>query len=218
MTSALDGGEWSASRPGRTLPLGKGSLVPIGQEAGWAPELVWTQRTDLVYVRQLLFVLNTSCKWRTPYGCKICKEHVWRMYIIQTGEFFPLVYYCIYTCVCVCASEKSYYTYGIKMYRWKAFGFCSSSVRCILITESHLIICLVGWLVGWLVSQSVSQSVCVRVIKAVTYAVCQCETVHTVYVLPETWLNPQRRVTCIARRGFNRMSPCDVHGVVVCSS
>jgi hypothetical protein len=39
MTSALDGGEWSASRPSRALPP-----VPIGQEAGWAPEPDWTQR------------------------------------------------------------------------------------------------------------------------------------------------------------------------------
>jgi hypothetical protein len=38
-TSALDGGEWSASRPGRALPP-----APIVQEAGWAPEPVWTQR------------------------------------------------------------------------------------------------------------------------------------------------------------------------------
>jgi hypothetical protein len=45
-TSALDGGEWSASRPGRTLPLGKGPPVPIGQEAGWAPEQVWAQRIE----------------------------------------------------------------------------------------------------------------------------------------------------------------------------
>jgi hypothetical protein len=43
-TSALDVGEWSASRPGRALATGKGPLVPIVQEAGWAPELVWTQR------------------------------------------------------------------------------------------------------------------------------------------------------------------------------
>jgi hypothetical protein len=28
-TSALDGGEWSASRPGRALPPGKGPPVPI---------------------------------------------------------------------------------------------------------------------------------------------------------------------------------------------
>jgi hypothetical protein len=34
LTSALDGGEWSASCPSRTLPPGKGPPVPIGQEAG----------------------------------------------------------------------------------------------------------------------------------------------------------------------------------------
>jgi hypothetical protein len=28
------------------LPPGKGSPVPIGQEAGWAPEPVWTQRIE----------------------------------------------------------------------------------------------------------------------------------------------------------------------------
>jgi hypothetical protein len=45
-TSALDGGEWLASRPGRALPPGKGPPVPIVQEAGWAPEPVWTQRLE----------------------------------------------------------------------------------------------------------------------------------------------------------------------------
>jgi hypothetical protein len=45
-TAALDGGEWSASRPGRALPPGKGPSVPIVQEAGWAPEPVWTQRLE----------------------------------------------------------------------------------------------------------------------------------------------------------------------------
>jgi hypothetical protein len=40
-TLALDRGEWSASRPGRALPP-----VPIVQEAGWAPELAWTQRLE----------------------------------------------------------------------------------------------------------------------------------------------------------------------------
>jgi hypothetical protein len=44
--SALDGGEWSESRPGRALPPGKRPPVPIGQEAGWAPELVCTQRLE----------------------------------------------------------------------------------------------------------------------------------------------------------------------------
>ena len=37
MTVALEGGEWSAARPGRTL-----DPVPILQEAGWAPGPVWT--------------------------------------------------------------------------------------------------------------------------------------------------------------------------------
>jgi hypothetical protein len=36
-TSALDGGEWSALRPGRALPP-----VPIVQRDGLAPDLVWT--------------------------------------------------------------------------------------------------------------------------------------------------------------------------------
>jgi hypothetical protein len=46
LAPALDGGEWSASRPCRSLPPGKGPPVPIVQEAGWAPEPVWTQRSQ----------------------------------------------------------------------------------------------------------------------------------------------------------------------------
>jgi hypothetical protein len=43
-TSALDGSEWSALRPGRALAPGKGPPVPIVQEAKWAPEPVLTKR------------------------------------------------------------------------------------------------------------------------------------------------------------------------------
>jgi hypothetical protein len=32
--------------PGRALPPRKGTSVPIVQEAGWAPEPVWTQRLE----------------------------------------------------------------------------------------------------------------------------------------------------------------------------
>jgi hypothetical protein len=42
-TSALNGGEWSVSRPGRALAPGKGPLV---QEDGWAPDPVWIQRLE----------------------------------------------------------------------------------------------------------------------------------------------------------------------------
>jgi hypothetical protein len=39
-------GERSASRSGHALAPGKGPPVPIVQEAGWAPEPVWTQRLE----------------------------------------------------------------------------------------------------------------------------------------------------------------------------
>ena len=41
MTAELEGGEWSAARPGRTLPPGK-DQVPNVHEAGWVPGPVWT--------------------------------------------------------------------------------------------------------------------------------------------------------------------------------
>jgi len=47
MTTGLEGGEGSASRPGRSLPPGK-DPVPIVQEAGWAPGPVWTGAKNLV--------------------------------------------------------------------------------------------------------------------------------------------------------------------------
>jgi hypothetical protein len=46
LTSALEGGEGSASRPGRALPPDKEPPVPTVQGAGWAPEPVWTQRLE----------------------------------------------------------------------------------------------------------------------------------------------------------------------------
>jgi hypothetical protein len=46
LISALDGGEWSTSHPGHASPLGKAPQVLIGLEAGWASELVWTQRLE----------------------------------------------------------------------------------------------------------------------------------------------------------------------------
>jgi len=42
LTSALVVGEWLAPRPDRFTP-GKEHLVPIGWEAGWNSEPVWTR-------------------------------------------------------------------------------------------------------------------------------------------------------------------------------
>jgi hypothetical protein len=50
-TSALNGGEWSASHPDRALPPGKGPPVPIVQEAGWVLEPVWAQRLEEKFFR-----------------------------------------------------------------------------------------------------------------------------------------------------------------------
>jgi len=45
LTSALEGGVWSASRPGRLYP--HKDPLPIVQEAGWAPEPVWIGAENL---------------------------------------------------------------------------------------------------------------------------------------------------------------------------
>jgi hypothetical protein len=42
LTWALDGGERSASRAGRFTTEERKTQIQIGQEAGWAPEPVWT--------------------------------------------------------------------------------------------------------------------------------------------------------------------------------
>jgi hypothetical protein len=63
LTSALDCSEWSASRLSRVLPSGKETPVPIVQEAGWAPEPVWTQRLEeksFVYARDRTPIVQSS--------------------------------------------------------------------------------------------------------------------------------------------------------------
>jgi hypothetical protein len=46
MTSELDGVSGQRHALAALYPSGKGPPVPIGQEAGWAPESVWTQRLE----------------------------------------------------------------------------------------------------------------------------------------------------------------------------
>ena len=48
LTSAIDGVGWSTPRPGRHLGTGTGTGTgTIAQDAGWAPELVWTGAQNL---------------------------------------------------------------------------------------------------------------------------------------------------------------------------
>jgi hypothetical protein len=74
-TSALDGCEWSASRPGRALPPGKGPPKPIGQEAGWAPEPVWTQKLE-----EKSFCLCRGSNLDRPVVQSVVKTLYWLSY------------------------------------------------------------------------------------------------------------------------------------------
>jgi hypothetical protein len=74
-------GEWSESRLGRALPPGKGPPVPIVQEAGRAPEPVWTQRLEeKSYVR--FQVLTASMMFRVVFWvilpCKMIVDRRFR--------------------------------------------------------------------------------------------------------------------------------------------
>jgi hypothetical protein len=83
-TSELDGSEWSASRPGRALAPGKGPPVPIVQEAGWAPEPVWTQRLEEKILSPLLGI-----EPRLPARPARFRFAMPNMYLskIRTGKF-----------------------------------------------------------------------------------------------------------------------------------
>jgi hypothetical protein len=79
MTTAIEGGKWSAARAGRTLLPGK-DPVPIVQEAGWAPGPVWTgaqnlapigiRSPDLAARSQSLYRLSYPALIYTCYECK----------------------------------------------------------------------------------------------------------------------------------------------------
>jgi hypothetical protein len=46
MNSTLEGVRGQSHAPAELYPRGKDSTVPIGQEAGWSPDPVWTQRLE----------------------------------------------------------------------------------------------------------------------------------------------------------------------------
>jgi hypothetical protein len=69
-TSALNREEWSASRPGCASPPGKGPPVPIVQEAGRAPEPIWTQTLEEKSFH-LCRVLNLDHPRRQPSKCAV---------------------------------------------------------------------------------------------------------------------------------------------------
>jgi hypothetical protein len=78
-TSALDRGEWSASRPGRSLPTGKGPPVPIVQETGWAPDTDIRGKISCLCRGSILdlLVVQSIAKHYTDWATPSPKVPVW---------------------------------------------------------------------------------------------------------------------------------------------
>jgi hypothetical protein len=67
-TSALDGGDWSASR--QALAPEKGPPVPTVQEDGWASEPVWAQR-----LKEKSFRLCTGSNLDSPVVQPVARHY-----------------------------------------------------------------------------------------------------------------------------------------------
>jgi hypothetical protein len=84
--------KWVVSfTPWPLYPSGKDPLVPTGQEAGWAPELLWTRwwrENVAIYLSEIVFVFDWTrleLNSAAPFQ-KVC-EAIWNV------------------CVCVCSAR-----------------------------------------------------------------------------------------------------------------
>jgi hypothetical protein len=80
LTSALEGGEWSASRPGRILPAGKETPVPTLQEAGWVPVPAGHRGKPLIFETIRLFSIHTIQNLKVNYWLSEAHIHLNRTY------------------------------------------------------------------------------------------------------------------------------------------
>jgi len=103
MTAALEGGEWSAARPGRTLPPGK-DPVPTLQEAGWAQG--WSGQVENLVptgirsrnVQSVGYKLLVSVNYPFTYQCILC---IPSSLTIKTLRSAHSVYLCV-----LCGSQN----------------------------------------------------------------------------------------------------------------
>jgi hypothetical protein len=97
LTSALEGGEWSASRPDRALPPGKELPVPIVQEAGWAPEPVWTQRLEersSAFVTDRTPAVQSVVRQYTDWATRLTVPILSHMNLVHIlPQYFPKIYF-----------------------------------------------------------------------------------------------------------------------------
>ena len=96
MTATLEGGEWSAALPGRTLPPWK-DRVPILQEAGWAsgPVIYCVTLWYIVLHCDILYytVLYCDVLWYTGIYCYILWYTV--LYLLHCDILCYTVIYCV---------------------------------------------------------------------------------------------------------------------------
>ena len=74
MTAALEGGEWSAARPGRTLPPGK-TQYPfyrrLGGPQGWSG---WVENLAPIGIRSQTVPARSQSLYRLSYRAHIAKS------------------------------------------------------------------------------------------------------------------------------------------------
>jgi hypothetical protein len=95
LTSALEGGERSTSRPGRAFPPDKEPPVHTVQEAGWAPEPVWMQRLEEKSSASVgdrtpavQSVVRHCTDWATPSVAVVFKNgRLWFRLLIATRNY-----------------------------------------------------------------------------------------------------------------------------------
>ena len=89
-TTALEGSEGSASRPGHSLPPGK-DPVPIVEEAGWAPGPVWTDAENLAptgirFPDLQPFAIPTELPGSQLYKCHVIYASLFSLLYLNVGE------------------------------------------------------------------------------------------------------------------------------------
>jgi len=142
MTAALEGGEWSAARPGRTLPPGKTRYPfyrrlggPQGR-SGRAENLVPTG----IRFRTVQPIVSRYTDWATRHTQTHTHTHTHLyiyIYIYIYTHTHTHIY--IYVCVCVCVCKT---TFNYSCDRSPLFSFvCVSQLDIILTDFTKLINC-----------------------------------------------------------------------------
>ena len=87
MTAALEGGEWSAARPGRTVPPGK-TRYPFYGGLEWAPGQVWTGEKSRPHRDS---IPDRSARSHSLYRPSY-RAHLFIEYLVKIGALSAIIY------------------------------------------------------------------------------------------------------------------------------